>query len=502
MAVNPVTLATNAATILGAASAVGYACGYLVLRARAFALGIDPTFQLVDEIYVFAGIRFFIIILLMLVVTAPVLLALRAPLAWSLRSLPVAGQWLVVLVLAIATLAAMGIFTVDAVLLRSGDLPEGALALAVLGGATGLRFGLSAGIVLLAAVTGLSLHLSRGTPRRTGQTAMLAALVALQAFLLPVYHGALFADRRAWVLSDVPSSVQTLRLPLAIVDRTAGDATLLGADATGQRGLVTIPRADLAGIPLREIVPLSDFLLRLGGSNVHGDARMPWLLGGAALADTPDHGRTGSSAWRDIVAYLGVVLDAIGSLGDDEAEAGELWLATLDASGRPLDSRRVGVASDVSWPVIDPTGGYLALQAGRLVRLDTAGEIAGVIDDQPRWRRLIGVDGDGTALGLLRDSAATRLAVVTPDGAVRISPGPPDTEEDAAIAALTTNARAHDGDRALQVDRSARSGRGFDVFLRSPQGRENLSDCDPDSCLQPSFGPAFRSVVYIRVPRF
>jgi hypothetical protein len=499
---NPATLATNAAPMLGAASAVGYACGSLVLRARAFALGTDPTFQLVDEIYVFAGFRFLVITLLLLVVTAPVLLALRALLAWSQRSLPGAVQWMVVLVLSIATLAAMGILTVDAVLLRGGDVREDGLAMAVLGGATGLRFGLSAGIVLLAAVTGLSLQGCWGTPGRTGRSAVLAALLALQAFLLPVYHGALFADRRAWVLSDVPASVQTLRLPLAIVDRTAGEATLLGADAEGRRGLVTIPRADLAGIPLREIVPLRDFLQRLGGGSVGGDTRMPWFPEGSALADTPAEARRGATGWRDIVAYLGVVLDAIGSLGDDEAEAGELWLATLDASGRALESRRVGAASDVSWPVTDPTGGYLALQAGRLVRLDAAGEIVAVVDELPRWRRLIGVDGDGTALGLLMDGGATRLAVITPDGAVRINPGPPDTEEDAAIAALTTNARAHDGNRALIVDRSARSGRGFDVYLRSPEGRANLSDCDPDSCQQPSFGSDFRSVVYIRVPRF
>ncbi len=499
---NPVTLATNAATLLGAASAIGYACGYLVLRARAFALGTDPTFQLVDEIYVFAGFRFLVITLLLLVVTAPVLLVLQALLAWSRRAVPEAGQWMLVLVLAIATLAAMGILTVDAVLLRGGDVPEAGLAMAVLGGATGLRFGLSAGIVLLAAVTGLSLQACWGTPGRTGRSAVLAALLALQAFLLPVYHGALFADRRAWVLSDVPTSVQTLRLPLAIVDRTAGEATLLGADAEGRHGLVTIPRADLAGIPLREIVPLRDFLQRLGGGSVGGDSHMPWYPGGAALADTPDEARTGPKSWRNILAYLGVVLDAIGSLGDDEAEAGELWLATLDASGRPLESRRVGTASDISWPVIDPTGGYLALRAGRLVRLDAAGDILAVVDEQRRWRRLIGVDGDGTALGLLIDGGATRLAVVTPDGAVRIGAGPPDTAEEAAIAALTTNARAHDGNRTLQVDRSARSGRGFDVYLRSPQGRANLSDCDPDSCLQPSSGPELLSVVYIRVPRF
>ncbi|TMJ42296.1 MAG: hypothetical protein E6G90_19215 [Alphaproteobacteria bacterium] len=69
--------AKNAGVILTAASGAAYACGYLVLRARARALGTDPGFTLIDQAYVFAGFRFVLILLFALLVTAPLLLLLR-----------------------------------------------------------------------------------------------------------------------------------------------------------------------------------------------------------------------------------------------------------------------------------------------------------------------------------------------------------------------------------------------------------------------------------------
>jgi hypothetical protein len=58
---------------LAAASAIAYACGFLVVRARASALGTDPGFVLVNQAYAFAGFRFAWTTLFALLVTSPLL---------------------------------------------------------------------------------------------------------------------------------------------------------------------------------------------------------------------------------------------------------------------------------------------------------------------------------------------------------------------------------------------------------------------------------------------
>src|SRR3974390_161726 len=67
----------NAAVVLTTLSGEAYACGFLVVRARARALGADPGFVLVDQAYVFAGFRFVLVLLLSLLISVPLLLLLR-----------------------------------------------------------------------------------------------------------------------------------------------------------------------------------------------------------------------------------------------------------------------------------------------------------------------------------------------------------------------------------------------------------------------------------------
>ena len=67
----------NAAIVLTSLAGAAYGCGYLVVRARARALGADPGFALVDQAYIFAGFRFVLVLLLSLLISVPVLLILR-----------------------------------------------------------------------------------------------------------------------------------------------------------------------------------------------------------------------------------------------------------------------------------------------------------------------------------------------------------------------------------------------------------------------------------------
>src|SRR5437762_10764590 len=70
--------AKNAGIVLTVLSSAAYACGYLVVRARARALGTDPGFALVDQAYMFAGFRFVLTLLFAFMLTAPLLLLLRS----------------------------------------------------------------------------------------------------------------------------------------------------------------------------------------------------------------------------------------------------------------------------------------------------------------------------------------------------------------------------------------------------------------------------------------
>src|SRR5512143_1519730 len=92
--------AKNVGAALATVSTLGYASGYIVLRARAYALGTDPNFTFLDETYVFTGFRFLFVALIALLVAAPVLLLVRAAALWIRRLLNSAAftvvEWIAV----------------------------------------------------------------------------------------------------------------------------------------------------------------------------------------------------------------------------------------------------------------------------------------------------------------------------------------------------------------------------------------------------------------------
>jgi hypothetical protein len=124
-----------------------------------------------------------------------------------------------------------------------------------------------------------------------------------------------------------------------------------------------------------------------------------------------------------------------------------------------------------------------------------------MMEDTAVWRKLIGVSPDGSILGIVAGSPRARPALVTPDAALRLLP-PPESEQDRKnISLLLQENRAYADGRTLLVKRSARGGRGFDVFLVTPEGERNLSDCGDERCSQPSLSPDGNRVLYVRTPR-
>jgi len=516
--VDIVTQAKNIGALLGTASIVAYVYGYLTLRARAFSLGTEPAFKLVDEVYIFAGFRVLLITLIVLILSSPVILLFRWGAMWLARNMPPAflqpSQWLLLAAVAIMTIMTLKILSVSGILLQEGPFRDSGLANAVLGGADSLRLLLIFAIVLLLALSAFWLH-GRLAETRDSFEWILAIVVALQIIVLPIYHGAFFADRQVRVLSVRPDTVQELRGPLGIVDRTAEQATLLGLDAAGKRRLATVNLGDLNGIPIQQVVALKHFVREvldgdqeatraadstpnpeLSASNSSGRAQ-----GGQSMAAGTTEVEKGF--FSSLVEYLQITFDAIGALGDSVVDSGELWVVNLDASGQPSEPGRIGAFDDLAWPVAGPDKStYYALQQGRGVRIDAEGGALQVLGDGIVWRKLLGVQEDGTILGLVRHAGETRPAMLPSGGTLQVSSSPLTKEDQTAVARLMQETRSYVGGRTLLVERSERGGRGFDVFLKTEDTTFNLSDCGDDSCGQASLSPDLRRALFIRQPRY
>jgi hypothetical protein len=255
----------RAGAVLTTISGAAYACGYIVLRARAHALGTDPGFALVDQAYVFAGFRFVLMTLFALLLTSPLLLAAYhlARLARRLR------HRLVDLLEAVGTtLAGLGTvllffvtFSVSDVLLRPPELAptrlarllaEAALDRNAVGTLMVLGTTLSTALLLIWTHTH---HRRAGRP--DAQAGALLLIATLLMVLLPVQHGVFLADRNVRALERAPEGTAGLEQPIWLVDRGAGDrAVLMARQADGRAKLVTVKVEQLDGIAVTEVASL------------------------------------------------------------------------------------------------------------------------------------------------------------------------------------------------------------------------------------------------------
>jgi hypothetical protein len=505
---------------LGAAAAalagIAYASGYLVLRARARALGTDPSLGLVEEAYVFAGFRFVLSLLIALLLMLPVIGLVRAAALWLARVLPApaqeVAQWAAIAFLVLVVLLEFRVLGVSNVLLAADSGGAGdALADAVVG-RNALGFWLVLGTAGLAAVSLLWLvQGARSAP--VALNAALALLVTLQVLLLPIYHGMFFADQTVRVLDGVPAKAAGLVAPVAIVDRGGEHVTLLGPNKQGGRRLVIVARKDLEGVGVSNVTAMRHFLdmLAKAGRTVALAVPLAFAAGGGAgdavaAAHAPDTkarltmeaGETRETFWKAVVDYLKNTLEYVGALGEGRAESGQVWIAevhgaTLKAAARPLAPFK-----GLSWPVFGPGGEVHALEAGRVIRLEPDGRKTALPGSQADWVKLIGVGADGSVLGIVADPPFGRVAILRAQSGLAIGPAPATPEEKKRQAALLQESRSYADGRRLSLRYSQR-GRGLDVFLEAPgNAAANLSDCGDDACGQASLSPDGARVAWIR----
>jgi hypothetical protein len=251
----------NAAVLLTSFAGAGYGCGYLIVRARARALGADPGFALVDQAYVFAGFRFAIVLLLSLLMSVPALLALRwvGSRALMLGEGPFAALESAGAVIAAAlAIWAYGVTTrVNGVLLsKSSDwIADAVLGRNVYGALLCLATTLGAATLL---VWAREHNLRVDDLDAIG--AALALITGLLIALLPVQHGVFHADRTARRLDGAPKDASGLTPPVWVVDRTSDRVTLFGRGTDGQARLVTVKAEQLDGVAVVGVGALSDVL--------------------------------------------------------------------------------------------------------------------------------------------------------------------------------------------------------------------------------------------------
>ena len=258
----------EAGLVLTTASGVGYACGYLVMRARAYALGTDPGFSLIDQAYVWAGIRLLLMLLFAILLSALPVLLMRE--LWHLlrhlgpRPLAVIERGVAVLFGFAIMLLAITLFGVsNLIFMDPGTALATPLSSAVLG-RNPLGTTLFVGSTALAA---LIVFWVRSHVARANGLDVLAILLIIMGLLLsallPIEHGFFFAERKVRQLERLPEGVTGLMLPIWIVERGAGDRVVLyGRDAVGAARLVNIKADKLDGIAVSAVANLGDVLLQ------------------------------------------------------------------------------------------------------------------------------------------------------------------------------------------------------------------------------------------------
>jgi hypothetical protein len=213
----------------------------------------------------------------------------------------------------------------------------------------------------------------------------------------------------------------------------------------------------------------------------------------AAPPSTSDSSLLARGFWGGIDS-LNLLFKAIGTLSGG-ADAGEIWIVDLRSGQR----QRVGARGDMAFPVLAPDGiTVFALRGRQLVRVTLPGQGETSVGPEAEWRKLVGVTPKGAALGFVAGTPRAHPALMSPDGRLSTLPQPSTDEERRKVSLLLQENRAYADGRELLVKRSARGGRGFDVYLVSGATERNLSDCGDAACGQPSLSPDGQRVLYIR----
>jgi len=195
---------------------------------------------------------------------------------------------------------------------------------------------------------------------------------------------------------------------------------------------------------------------------------------------------------------LGFAFKAKGSFGGG-ANHGEIVRIVITTG----EQVRIDTGVGWSWPIGGPdnTRGH-AFWGNQVWRVPRDPFLSPTpIGAEADWIKLLGELPDGTILGLVQGELGPRRAVLSPDGRISALLEAETTGERRETALLAQEERDYADGRRLEMRRSERGGRGFDVFLVDGGRVQNLSDCGDDACGQPSLSPDGTAVHFIRSRR-
>ncbi len=499
-----------AASLTGLAG-LAYATGYLVLRARARALGTDPSLALVEEAYMFAGFRFLLSLLFAAIVALPFVALLRAVVRWISNLLPEHAfrivRWAGLVLLAVIVILEFQVFAVSNALLdrQGSELLDGVIGRNSLG--LWIVLG-TTGIAMLSISWAIEKSDGFGTD---GLSTALVLVVTLQVFLLPVHHGVFFADRSIRMLESPPPSASQLVPPIAIVDRSGEFVTLLGANKSGERRLVLIDKSELKGAAITGVTTLRAFLDTLAkasgsvpivagvllSANVASSANGP-ISPPAVESPSTKPAAIDDGFWKVVSGYLKNTFEYVGALGEGRADAGQIWIVAVDGTRRTGVARLLDASADYSWPVIAGDGSVYALESGHVVHIEAGGKKTELRNSRQAWVKLVGVGPDGSVLGILNDPPFGKPAVLSAKGDLVMGATPATQADRERQSILLQESRAYADGRSLNIRYSERGGRGLDVFVATKGAPStNLSDAGDNACGQPSLSPDGKQVVWI-----
>lgn len=497
-------IAKNIATVLATGTTLAYVFGYLSLRARSFSLGTDPGFTLVDEAYVFAGVRLLFLVLIVLLLLSPLIALVRSGVPWLAQMLPPQlvsfSLWLSLFVMALITLLLLfKVVDINGLLLHYQLTGTHTLfEEAAMGKRVGVLFMFL--IVFMLVVSALWLKASVAQNALV-LTWVLGLVVAVQLFLLPMFYGVVYADRKVRVLADVPDKIKYMKQPVGIVDRSSEHITLLGVNQNGLRSLVTIKLDDLNGVGISAIMRMGDFVkTQLQQEAEFKGKSMPENI--IVPDKVPSElNQERANFFSTLINYLQMSFEAIGSLGFSEVDYGQIWSFELGVADGVSNAHKITDDSAFSWPVYDINHKIIyAIQGNKIVKLKGNGSEILIVNAEKHWIKLFGLDAQGNVLAMHYENDENYPALLQSDG--KIVNVVPSNDQQQRLAMLLQEGRTYTGNQSLYVQRSERGGRGYDVFYKKGTEVINISNCGDDKCGQPSLSPDSKKILFIRKSRY
>ena len=165
-------------------------------------------------------------------------------------------EWILLILIALITIFSFIIFRANAVLLsnRGSKIEKAAL-----GDNGKLQLGLNLMMIFISAISVSWLVYNYQKTGINTFNLIIGLIVFIQLFLLPVYHGVLYADKKVWVVENIPEFVDLVK-PVGIVHQSSKTKTYYGRNSKNELQLVTVVADEVKSCSVSKVLSLKEFI--------------------------------------------------------------------------------------------------------------------------------------------------------------------------------------------------------------------------------------------------